>query len=55
MAARQASRRGVGYDIDPEYVNIAKDRLQQASVDTGERHRMCKSGSVKGARALGGC
>ena len=52
VAARQASRRGVGYDIDPEYVNIAKDRLQQASVDTGERHRMCKSGSVKGARAV---
>ena len=50
MAARQASRRGVGYDIDPEYVQIAQDRLQQTTVETTEHRRM--SGSVKGARAL---
>ncbi len=50
VAARQASRRGVGYDIDPEYVQIAQDRLQQTTVETTEHRRM--SGSVKGARAL---
>ena len=50
VAARQASRRGVGYDIDPEYVQIAEDRLRQAKGDTGEHRRL--SGSVKGARAL---
>ena len=32
MAARRASRRGIGYDIDPEYVLIAEDRLQQATM-----------------------
>ena len=50
LAARQASRRGVGYDIDPEYVQIAEDRLQQAMVDTTEHRRV--SVSVEGARAL---
>ena len=52
LAARRASRRGIGYDIDPEYVQIAEDRLQQATVDTTEHRRMSDSGSVKGAGAL---
>ena len=50
VAALYASRRGVGYDIDPEYVQIAEDRLKQATVDTTEHRRV--SVSVKGARAL---
>lgn len=50
VAARHASRRGVGYDIDPEYVQIAEDRLREATVDTSDHRR--KSVSVKGARAL---
>ena len=49
VAARHASRRGVGYDTNPEYIQIAEDRLQQATVTTEH----CQvSVSVKGARAL---
>ena len=50
LAALHASRRGVGYDIDPEYVQIAEDRLKQATVDTTDHRRV--SVSVEGARAL---
>ncbi|MYJ15448.1 MAG: site-specific DNA-methyltransferase [Acidimicrobiia bacterium] len=50
VAARHASRRGVGYDIDPEYVQIAEDRLREAMADTTDPRRV--SVSVKGARAL---
>ncbi len=50
LAARQAARRGIGYDIDPEYVRISEDRLKQATVDTTEHRRV--SVSVEGARSL---
>ena len=30
VAARRAGRRGVGYDINPEYVDIARQRLKVA-------------------------
>lgn len=50
LAAFYASRRGVGYDIDPEYVQIAEDRLQQATVDPDSRPQV--SESVESARVL---
>lgn len=52
VAARRAGRRGVGYDIDPEYVNIARERLRRATAGTSRRRSMCEPGSVKGARAI---
>jgi len=50
VAARLASRRGVGYDIDTEYVRIAEDRLRQATVRATEHRRLPVS--VESARAL---
>ena len=51
VAARQTLRRGVGYDIDSEYVQIAEKRLQGATEQTSEDHPLGESGAVKGARA----
>jgi site-specific DNA-methyltransferase (adenine-specific) len=33
VAARRTGRRGVGYDTDPDYIRIAKGRLQEAALE----------------------
>ena len=50
VAARRASRRGVGYDIDPEYVKTAERRVRDATVEAGEQQGVRPSGLVEGAR-----
>lgn len=34
VAARRTERRGIGFDLDPEYVDIARRRVAQESIDT---------------------
>ena len=49
VAARRSLRRGVGYDTDPRYVDIARERLDQTVLDSGARERR---GPVGSARAV---